>query len=1163
MSGPPWPHAGSFYSSQVSGTYASAQRGPPRSMHQGHDDLGHFENPRQAQDRYFASTASYASSSKRAEKPNGAILNHNQSLHVSRSPAHSPSFHQGEGHSASANLPSQAVPTRVEPLTGYQAYPTRQQSLSLRSPSSESGRALSDVRPNWSSPNSPPEGRWPDQYGATLAQARAPDPDQTLALLQPPASADRDRARESMASGIISMYGGQWSPSPGQESDRVGAEVTTGRRASATLKRAPARQPSLVQSLYSSGSSSAPPSGALERATSAVTTSSDQAEGTPSIPFNEALLSELALYLKDAVPRSRQAKGFSEHSNAFTGQDVVSTITKALANVSADRRQALDIARSLHQALFFHEIDWSDSLLRDGPGQAFIFFEDEGIPNAFDHASDVPKGVLTSFTGCYSPSCSKLDTDGLSSACYAYSCPRRQKNRLERHGSSVSSFATADTVEEAEAWETSVPSSVVNSLTKKQIKYQNLVFELVQGEIKYLQDLELVEKGFAEPIRHAATHVIAPDRLEQFLDQVLLNMADIREHSRRFLSLLLARQKESFVFHGIGQIILASSLDWAKAYVYYISRFPMADWVLKDEASRNPRLRKVLEDFQRLPEAKRRGFDTFHNRVMPRGLRYDMFLDSIYQALDEDDPDRESVAQARSVIKQQARDANGAVKEVENRVALLEFDRDLLFKHDAVNNLELLDPDRRFFRSGKALRRADGAGFSEWVDVNLVLFDNYLVVTKPRRERDQRYPQPDSPQHGSPSPQPMTMVYPITFYQLGKHQGMVQYFVDSAQMRTQWEQAFQEALTLSTALSHANRVYTLNVLADQTFGAPPAIGSLDTIDGTALQNQTGAPTCSAPLKTSDGQSLVLAGCAEGLFAGFRDRPRSMRQVVHLNGITQCAILPESGFVLVLANKVLIAYALEALIPSGRKADLNGKGPQRLSGQKDVSFFRVGRVGDGRTLVIYAKRSGVKESVFKALEPISPSDRSKSGGGHRFLGFGKSSPEWFRADKEFFMPTQVTSLQFHRSKTMTVPDFPPARHDRAWTMLADRCKDAQTLGMFRLGDSRFLLVFDEFAFHVGRHGEPIEDTFMEWDTKPEQAAFHAGRICLFSPSIVEIRDAFTGRFLQIIPGSQIGLTFDGVGLNVEPADPNDVARRIHLTMRTQSWHVLYELAPITE
>lgn len=82
--------------------------------------------------------------------------------------------------------------------------------------------------------------------------------------------------------------------------------------------------------------------------------------------------------------------------------------------------------------------------------------------------------------------------------------------------------------------------------------------------------------------------------------------------------------------------------------------------------------------------------------------------------------------------------------------------------------------------------------------------------------------------------------------------------------------------------------------------------------------------------------------------------------------------------------------------------------------------------------------------------------------------------------------------------MTVPAFPSSRIERAqfdrnFPGWAKRCEDAQTLGMFRLQDNKFLLVyngqsrltlrfepkrvnvdgffdlFSEFAFHVARHG----------------------------------------------------------------------------------------------
>lgn len=237
-----------------------------------------------------------------------------------------------------------------------------------------------------------------------------------------------------------------------------------------------------------------------------------------------------------------------------------------------------------------------------------------------------------------------------------------------------------------------------------------------------------------------------------------------------------------------------------------------------------------------------------------------------------------------------------------------------------------------------------------------------------RHSNDAAIGPPSSSQDASP------LVYPIFFNQIGRYSGPVTYYVDTPAVRQEWEKKFKEAIALGQRTQEKNRVVRLEVLSDQTFGATTAIGSL-TPEAPA-STQFGRPTCSVPLTTTDGQStvsLIVAGCAEGLFIGFRGKPRSMKQVVHLAGITQCAVLQEFGFILVVASKVLIACtcfrlkrpqlpvadyhrnidSLEALVPSGKKSEPTSKVPQRLSGQKDVLFFRVGKVGDidPRTLVI--------------------------------------------------------------------------------------------------------------------------------------------------------------------------------------------------------------------
>ena len=323
-------------------------------------------------------------------------------------------------------------------------------------------------------------------------------------------------------------------------------------------------------------------------------------------------------------------------------------------------------------------------------------------------------------------------------------------------------------------------------------------------------------------------------------------------------------------------------------------------------------------------------------------------------------------------------------------------------------------------------------------------------------------------------------LYPILLNQAGRYgsSGPTILYVETPQIRLEWEKRFKDAIASRTAALERDVAVRLVPISEHAFGS-----------GTPTDPSRGRPTCSVPLRSSEGQELVIVGCAQGLFIGFRGRPRSMMQVVHLAGITQCSLLEDFGYLIVLANKVLIAYSIEALVPSGSRDAGASRAPQRLSGQKDVLFFRAGKIGDDspRTLVIYVKRSA-KESVFRALEPL---ERSRGGGGHRFLGLGSSKSDSFRTFKDFFIPSEAYAMQFLKSKlaivcrrgvevmsldtlkvgpantrcdarladclsqTMTIPDFGQSR-DAASMALARRCEESRTLGMFRLEKNEFLL-----------------------------------------------------------------------------------------------------------
>ena len=85
-----------------------------------------------------------------------------------------------------------------------------------------------------------------------------------------------------------------------------------------------------------------------------------------------------------------------------------------------DRRAAIEVSRSLQSQLFFYEVEWGGRALTDGVEDVYMFLDDqEGGSDARIEMEELPTGVVTYMTKCYTPCC----VDG--HPCYAYSCPRR------------------------------------------------------------------------------------------------------------------------------------------------------------------------------------------------------------------------------------------------------------------------------------------------------------------------------------------------------------------------------------------------------------------------------------------------------------------------------------------------------------------------------------------------------------------------------------------------------------------------------------------------------------------------------------------------------------------------------------------------------------------
>uniref|UniRef100_A0A0W0F0H3 Putative Dbl-like domain-containing protein n=1 Tax=Moniliophthora roreri TaxID=221103 RepID=A0A0W0F0H3_MONRR len=682
-------------------------------------------------------------------------------------------------------------------------------------------------------------------------------------------------------------------------------------------------------------------------------------------------------------------------------------------------------------------------------------------------------------------------------------------------------------------------------ISEAECKRQSIIFELIKQEMKYVKDLGNIDVIYIRPLRNAEPPIIPPDRIDQFVSDVFHNFHEIYAHHWRMLEKFHEIQREEHpVIKSIAAALFDAALGFRDAYLEYIPNYPIAEYRIDEEKARNPTFKKFVEDCTRNPEARRLDMKNFINMPISRLLRYQLLLKGI---LDETSPgheDQEDIPQVLETIKALGKDIEPGVASAKQKVELWRFNSNFVFKPGEFIDLHLLDENRSLVHSGKLLRQHE-VGLNAWSELFVLLFDNYLIMTKVREKDDtveyyvNSRPIPlglltlvnftDPPTNTGIS-NDVPLAFPFTIRYDGRVGAVYTLYAESAQVGTMWKNKLGEAIELEPS-----EMFEIDTLSTDTFLS------------------TGKVTCSVPFNTSDGRELVAIGCAEGVWIGFRRDPRSMRRVLHLRMVTQCAMLEDFGIFLILADKSLFAYHIEALVPSSPASQHAWEMPQRLSGSKDVDFFSIGTL-QGRTLVVYVKKKSM-ESVFYVVEPvidkIKEVTKAPARLGSRF-GFRTAKSDWFRPYQEFFLPSESFDLIFLNARIaimctrgfeiLDLSDLQsvtiPQTEDPRFAGLAKRCESCRPLGMFRATEEEFLLCYSEFGLYVNRHGDPSRSNgLIEWEGTAERAALHSPYILLFDTGFIEIRHVQTGCLAQIIRGSDLHCLWNKHGTDIQlPAAP---------------------------
>lgn len=401
-----------------------------------------------------------------------------------------------------------------------------------------------------------------------------------------------------------------------------------------------------------------------------------------------------------------------------------------------------------------------------------------------------------------------------------------------------------------------------------------------------------------------------------------------------------------------------------------------------------------------------------------------------------------------------------------------------------------------------------------------------------------------------------------------KHLGNTDYtlFAPTAQVRQDWCEKITEAKTRHAASLFAQNAepFRLRVMADTAFaydsmstgtksivirGTPldRAIGEVESTFAAAGPKPT--PVCRAQVNCATafnqpfGKHMVAVGTDFGVFMSEYDNPRGWTRTIASPRVTQIAVLEDFSLLLLISDKTLIAFHLDSVCPVGGLQNVGTessarRAPQRLSGTRDVGFFATGRIKD-RTLVFYKKKDGIS-STFKVLEPVY--QKSATTSRNRF-GIRKGTTDFFRDYDDFYIPSETYTINlFHSSmaiatargfEVMTldkkVPLTIPDLKGPDVASIAARVRDQKTLGMFRLTEDEFLLVFDTVGIYVDKYGDVSRAVVMEFVGRARQAVLYNSMYLLLvdtGSEFVEVRNAVNGRLRQVVSGKDVRLLDDG-------------------------------------
>ncbi|KAL6065501.1 Rho guanine nucleotide exchange factor 4 [Balamuthia mandrillaris] len=264
----------------------------------------------------------------------------------------------------------------------------------------------------------------------------------------------------------------------------------------------------------------------------------------------------------------------------------------------------------------------------------------------------------------------------------------------------------------------SVEAGILSSLPREEKIRQEVVFELIETETKYNNDLGIVETVFLEPIRQKQLLT------KEEITALFSNIEDIISVNGSFLRELKKLKLQGPVILDVGKHML----EWVepfKVYGVFCSNHRRIVDRIDDFKQKNKPFAKFLEDCFVLPVCRLLSLDSFLMAPLQRICKYPLLLKKICENTPEGHSDYHTIRQATEALENIVKMINEQTREMENIEKILAI-QNKIEQNANSEKLELVAPGRHLVRQGLLHVRISSSQF----EAMLFLFNDLLLVTK-------------------------------------------------------------------------------------------------------------------------------------------------------------------------------------------------------------------------------------------------------------------------------------------------------------------------------------------------------------------------------------------------------------------------------------------------